>query len=319
MRRSAGSGATPAPVVALRALGLGDLLTALPAIRGLRRVAERPLLVATSPGVAPLAARSLPGVGVVAVGELAALPMRGPVDVAVNLHGRGPQSHELLRAIEPDHLVAYDVDGGPPWPDGIHEVERWCRLVDWFAGTGSGAGAGPVDRGDLDIDLAAIDPGAAVDPRLTILHAGATSEARRWPVERWIAVARAEVRRGRRVVLTGSAAEADRCAAIARGAQLPLRADASGRTDVLELAGLVGTAGRVVSGDTGVAHLATAMRRPSVLLFGPTSPDLWGPPPERRRHTVLWSGSTGDPAGEAIDPGLARITATEVVDALSAR
>ncbi|MDP8970228.1 MAG: hypothetical protein M3N52_06995, partial [Actinomycetota bacterium] len=59
------------------------------------------------------------------------------------------------------------------------------------------------------------------------------------------------------------------------------------------LAALVAGAGRVVCGDTGVGHLATALRTPSVLLFGPTSPARWGPPPDRPWHRALWAGSDG--------------------------
>jgi ADP-heptose:LPS heptosyltransferase len=79
---------------------------------------------------------------------------------------------------------------------------------------------------------------------------------------------------------------------------------------------VVAAARVVVCGDTGVAHLATAYRRPSVVLFGPVSPALWGPPP-RPQHVVLWHGDgAGDPWGTALDPALARVTVAEVTDAL---
>jgi ADP-heptose:LPS heptosyltransferase len=81
---------------------------------------------------------------------------------------------------------------------------------------------------------------------------------------------------------------------------------------------VVAAARVVVSGDTGVAHLATAYRRPSVVLFGPVSPALWGPPP-RPQHVVLWHGDgTGDPWGASLDPALAKITVSEVTTALAA-
>ena len=47
------------------------------------------------------------------------------------------------------------------------------------------------------------------------------------------------------------------------------------RFDLLELTAVVAAAARVVCGDTGVAHLATALGTPSVVLFGPTSPARW--------------------------------------------
>src|SRR5690606_25199260 len=74
----------------------------------------------------------------------------------------------------------------------------------------------------------------------------------------------------------------------------------------------------LICGDTGVAHLATALRTPSVLLFGPTSPAHWGPPAARTWHRVLWKGARGDPHASRIDPGLARITVGEVREAVAA-
>src|SRR5207237_79615 len=43
---------------------------------------------------------------------------------------------------------------------------------------------------------------------------------------------------------------------------------------------------RLVCGDTGVAHLATALGTPSVLLFGPVPPSRWGPLADPELHTV---------------------------------
>jgi ADP-heptose:LPS heptosyltransferase len=82
----------------------------------------------------------------------------------------------------------------------------------------------------------------------------------------------------------------------------------AGRTDVAALAAVVAHAGRVVCGDTGVAHLATAYGVPSVVLFGPTPPSEWGPPPA--------GGGRGDPHGTAPDPRLLEIGVEEVIAAL---
>ncbi|POX35876.1 glycosyl transferase, partial [Streptomyces sp. Ru73] len=71
----------------------------------------------------------------------------------------------------------------------------------------------------------------------------------------------------------------------------------------------------LISGDTGTAHLATAHATPSVTLFGPVPPRLWGPPPSER-HTALWHpGPPGDPHGTEPDPLLLRIGVEEVVEA----
>jgi ADP-heptose:LPS heptosyltransferase len=114
------------------------------------------------------------------------------------------------------------------------------------------------------------------------------------------------------VVLTGAAGERPRALGIARAAGLPDSAVLAGRTGLLELAGLVAGVARVVCNDTGVAHLATALGTPSVVLFGPSSPAIWGPPP-LARHRALWAGRTGDPHAARCDPGLRAISVARVI------
>jgi ADP-heptose:LPS heptosyltransferase len=150
----------------------------------------------------------------------------------------------------------------------------------------------------------------------TLVHPGAASGARRWPVERWAAVVAAEEDAGRRVAITGGPGEVELARSLARAAGLREDAVLAGRTSVLELAAAVAAADRVVCGDTGVAHLATALGTPSVVLFGPTDPALWGPPPGPL-HRVLWAGRTGDPHASDPDPGLLDIGVAEVLDALA--
>jgi ADP-heptose:LPS heptosyltransferase len=74
----------------------------------------------------------------------------------------------------------------------------------------------------------------------------------------------------------------------------------AGRTDVGELAALVAGARLVVCGDTGVGHLATGYGTPSVLLFGPNPPAIWGPLVDLDRHRVLWPAGSTRPARPAV-------------------
>jgi ADP-heptose:LPS heptosyltransferase len=117
------------------------------------------------------------------------------------------------------------------------------------------------------------------------------------------------------VLVTGGPDEAGLAAEVAAGAGLGPEAVLAGRTTLAELAALVAAAGRVVCGDTGVAHLATAYGTPSVVLFGPVPPARWGPPPGRR-HVALWAGRTGSPFADALNPGLAELHPGDVLDAL---
>jgi ADP-heptose:LPS heptosyltransferase len=305
-------------VVALRALGLGDLLTAVPALRALRDAwPDAALAVAAPAPLEPLA--RLAGCELIDAAPLAPLaPAAHRADVLVNLHGRGPQSHRVALATRPRRLIAFAHDdvpesaGMPRWRPDEHEVARWCRLL-----RESGIAADP---SRLGLPAPALPAALRSLRGATVVHPGAASPARRWPAARFARVAAAEAAAGRKVVLTGGADERELAAEVARRASLPDDAVLAGTTTLAELAAVVGHAGRVVCGDTGVAHLATAFGRPSVLLFGPTSPERWGPltpPADPARHRVLWAGRTGDPHASEPHEGLLEIEPAAVLAELA--
>lgn len=301
----------PAALV-LRALGLGDLLVAVPALRALRRaLPEHRIVLAAPRALAPLAALTgavddlLPAAGLDRPLDRSSEPLGRP-DVAVNLHGRGPRSTALLAATRPGRLWAHGGDG-PRWIEQQHEVLRWCRLLEAYGV--------PADPGDLRLAPPGVPSPA---PGAVVLHPGAAYPSRCWPADRYAAVAAGLAAAGHRVVVTGSVSERDLALAVAGAAGLSDEDVHAGRTGPAELAALVAGAALVVCGDTGVGHLATAYGTPSVLLFGPVSPARWGP--RSGPHTVLWKGDgSGDPHGAVPDPALLALTADEVLAAAAAR
>jgi ADP-heptose:LPS heptosyltransferase len=283
-------------VLVLRALGMGDLLTAVPALRGLRRAFPHARITLAAPEwLAGLVAEVEAVDALLPTPGLVRLDWSGRPSIAVNLHGRGPRSTELLRELGPESLIAHGED--VPWRDDLHEVARWCRLL---AGHGI-----PADPDDL---LLPTPTGPGPAPGAVVVHPGASHAARRWPPERYAEVVRTLERAGEHVVVTGSGAELDLAESV--GGQV-----LAGALGLTELATLIAHAKLLICGDTGVAHLATAYGTPSVVLFGPVSPALWGPP-ARREHRVLWSGRTGDTFADRPDPGLLDIGVEDVLRAV---
>jgi ADP-heptose:LPS heptosyltransferase len=301
-------------VLILRAIGLGDFLTGVPAYRGLRQAFPEARITLAAPAVLePLALltgaidRIVPVNG---LGELS--PLFPPPDLAVNLHGAGPQSIRDLLATGTLQLIThrhpeYPQIPGPPWSEEMHEVKRWTRLL-------STAGIAADSRA---LQLARPTRPPAVSDAV-IVHPGASAEARRWPVDRFGHVAEALSASGYSVVVTGSAAERTRAVTVAQRAGLDQDSVLAGDLDLAGLAALVASARLVLSGDTGIAHLASAYATPSVVLFGPTSPLQWGPP-AGGPFTVIWRGVTGNPHGRWADPALLDIGSEEVLKAAEAR
>lgn len=298
----------PDVVYVLRALGLGDLLTAVPALRALRGHFDGRVVLAVPASLGALALHTgavdavVPTTG---LGDVRAIGRRPTV--AVNLHGRGPQSVDHLKALQPRTLLTHrhplhpDIEG-PVWDGAAHEVDRWCGLLRW-----AGIDAHPDE-------LALPRPAGYPDGSgVVVVHPGAAAPARRWPVERFGVVAAALSAHGHRVVVTGSASETAIAHGVASWAGLPESAVLAGKLDVLGMVALMHDARLLVCGDTGVAHIATATGTPSVLIFGPTAPSMWGP---RRadRHVVLWAGGSGDPHAAEPDAGLLAIDPGVVVD-----
>jgi ADP-heptose:LPS heptosyltransferase len=299
----------------LRALNLGDLLVAVPALRALRRALPgHRIVLATAGTLSPLV--SLTG----AVDELQ--PTSAPQDlnwpgpppeVAVNLHGAGPESHRALDATAPGRRIGYQAPGWPgPKFDEIaqrhaHERERWCAVL--------AAHGIPADPGDLRLP-----PPPAPDPQPThapvLVHPGARHGSKRWPARRYAEVAAALHCAVCPVLITGTADERDLALAVAHTAGLAESRVLAGRTDLGELCALVARAALVVSGDTGIAHLAAAFGTPSVTLYGPAGPERWGPPADGP-HAVLGDADArrGDPFADDPDPALLAVGVGDVLRA----
>jgi ADP-heptose:LPS heptosyltransferase len=306
-------------VAVLRALpGLGDLLCAVPALRSLRaaaRSAEITLVGLPGSGwfrdrFPELIDRLLPlphwpGIPE-ATGGADRLPgfLEGArarrFDVAVQLHGTGNCTNDLVSALRASVDAGHHVQGGRapdprtyrPWPPRGHEIDRLLDLIRWLGGAEVPATLSWPERpGDVE---AASSVRAAVAGRpYACLHPGASRPDRRWSWRGFGEVARRLADRQLAVVLTGTAMERELALQVASAADVPV-VIAAGDTSLGALGAILRRSELVIANDTGVAHLAVAVSAPTVVVVTTSDADRWAPK-DRVAHRVVQA----DPRGSA--------------------
>ncbi|HEY2024701.1 glycosyltransferase family 9 protein [Paraburkholderia sp.] len=301
----------PRRIVVFRALQLGDMLCAVPALRALRDAAPDahialiglPWAHAFVDRYADLVDELIVFPGAVGFPEQAesddGLPaffsqMRARrFDLAIQLHGSGGVANELLQQLgaranagflQPDeaHRHGCFID----WPDELPEPERYLALT-------SALGAPATDR-RLSFPLTARDHDEFAElrakhgievQRLVLIHPGAQLPSRRWPAERFAAVADGLAAAGWQIAITGTAAEAPLTCAVL-GAMSAPALHLAGATSLGGLAALVAQAQLVVCNDTGISHIAAAMATASVVVASGSDTRRWAPL-DHARHRVL--------------------------------
>ncbi len=155
------------------------------------------------------------------------------------------------------------------------------------------AAPAPLAAPRLETDAAALAAtldtlGLAAEPAPVVFCPGAEyGPAKRWPARHFAALAQRLAAQGLPVWLVGSAKDAPVGAEIARLAAGAAR-DLCGRTSLDQAVDLIACARLVVSNDSGLMHVAAALDRPLLALYGSSSPAYT--PPLSRRARLLGLG-----------------------------
>lgn len=127
------------------------------------------------------------------------------------------------------------------------------------------------DRKQKAFDLL-LEQGGRMNAPLALLCPGSiNSRAKRWPAERYAALADRLVESGANVALIGSPGELDVTQEVCKHAQRQLLV-LTGKTTVAEAAALISIAEVLITNDTGPAHIGAALDTPTLVIFGPTNP-----------------------------------------------
>lgn len=298
--------------VLVRALmGLGDFLCVTPALRSLRLAypsahialvgvgSTRALVMRYShlidefipfpgfPGIpeVPLDVTRLPPF-------LAEMQARS-FALAVQMHGNGSSTNAFTVLLGAKRTAGFHAAGAYcpdpslylPLDEEEHEVKRWLRLVAHLGAPAQGEDLEfPLSETDAAV-LARAPEAAALREGYVVIHPGATDPARRWLPAHFAAVADHFAAEGRQVVLTGTADEAPIVAEVEAAMRWPA-VNLAGQTNLGAMAAMLARADLLITNDTGVSHLAAALRVPSIVIFLASNPRRWAPL-DRRLHRVV--------------------------------
>jgi len=316
----------PRRIAVFRALQLGDLLCAVPALRALRRAfPDAHVTLVGLPWAASFATRfahlidgflefpGFPGLpertpDIAAFPAFVAAAQAARFDAALQLHGRGDLTNPIVALLGARVTAGFRGEGQwcrdpvlhAPWPAAGHEINRLLVLMDHLGIPRAGLG--------LEFPLAPEEVAAAAAlrhrhgldaGRYACVHPGARLHSRRWPPESFASVARTLCQAGLRVVVTGSADEADVAARVAAG--VPGALDLAGATSLGVLGALLHDARVLVCNDTGVSHIAAALGTPSVVVSCGADPWRFAPLDEER-HEVLHEAVACRPCAHDVCP-----------------
>jgi ADP-heptose:LPS heptosyltransferase len=305
----------PETIAIVRALpGLGDFLCAVPTLRALRRTFPFSRLTLVGlPQTQTLVERfshyltdwiefpGFPGIPEVAfsaerlqlaLAEMHQLHWNG----VLQIHGSGSHINGFVKLLRTPWSAGFYPATAPcpdpnwfiPYPDQLPEVCRSLKLLD-FLGI-------PVQGEQLEFPVQPADwsewqhlaTACSLPERYICIHPGASVSDKTWLPQHFATVADQLAAEGWPIVLTGSTREMGLTQTVAQHMRFPV-INLAGRTSLGSLAVLFQQSNLLICNDTGVSHLADALRVKSVVIFTGTDPQRWAPL-NRQRHRVVDGG-----------------------------
>lgn len=216
-------------------------------------------------------------------------------DVLIQMHGSGSIVNNLLGLCGAKHFVGYgEPEDYRPTPNAFMRFPRHATEIGTHLALMDYLGV-PLQGDSLEFPLFHADYEAldalpewshlhSVD--YVCIHPGARYLSRRWPPAMFATVADALAGQGLRIVLTGSPSEAHLTRAVAEAMRAPA-IDMTGRTSQGAVAVLLHRSRLLVSNDTGISHVAAALRVPSVVVTLSSDWRRWAPLNTSLHHTLV--------------------------------
>jgi ADP-heptose:LPS heptosyltransferase len=302
----------PRKIGIFRALQLGDLLCAIPAIRAIKKAYpfseitliglpwgesfvkrfsdyfSHFLLFPGYPGIPEQPFDALQFI------EFLKEANQREFDVVFQMQGNGSLINPMIQMLGARRTVGFfepgrycpDPEFYLQYPEGLPEIERHIRLIEHIGIPVVGRNTEfPIRTSDID-SFAQLAHKYNLQPKkYCCVHSGARDTKRWWEPEKFAKVADMLTEKGYNVVLTGTEIEAETVRNVEQKLVHPA-INLVGKTDLGTLAALVKNSRMLFSNDTGVSHIASALEVASVVIFLASDPIRWAPL-NRELHQVI--------------------------------
>ncbi|OQP49935.1 glycosyltransferase family 9 protein [Niastella populi] len=304
---------TQQPKIAVfRALQLGDMLCAVPALRALRRAyPQADIALIGLPWAASFVQRyhkylnrhivfpGYPGLPEQPCNEQAwrrfvAQMQEEQFDCILQMQGNGTIVNDMLQQLQAKQLAGFhrhDCMMDPQWfinyPESPHEVMRHLALMEHLGiDAGDAQMEFPVSEQE-ETDLQQVAPFVHHEPYV-VVHPGSRSEARQWQPAYFAALADYCAEHGYHVVLTGTPDEMYITGYLA-GLMKHTPVNLAGKTSLGVVAALIKHAHLLIANCTGVSHIAAATETPGLIISMDGEPHRWGPMNRSLHHVFDWT------------------------------
>ena len=299
-------------IAVFRALQIGDMLCAIPAIRALHNAcSDAEITLVGLPWAKMLIERfpnyfhslvTFPGypgfpeqpVDYAAVPGFIKKMQDENFDLVLQMQGNGIISNPLAALFNAKNIAGFyteynfcpDKNLFIEYPGNIHEIERHLKLIESLGITEYSTELEfPITEKDIiDFEKASLP----VRPKeYVIIHPGARDVNRQWPPENFAAIANYFFETGLKVVITGTPDEAKIVENVINHMKHE-STNAVGKTSLGAVAVLIKNAAALVSNCTGVAHIAAALKTKSIVISLDAEPYRWAPLNQSLHKTIVW-------------------------------
>lgn len=295
-----------------RALQLGDMLCAIPAVRAFKKFfPESEITLIGLPWAEDFLKRfpryfssftAFPGhpelieqpFNAESYNDFISKASERKYDLIIQMHGNGSVTNTIVNELRGKMTAGFFErrENAPnerlfmPYPDDVHEVSRHLQLMRFL---------GVPSQGDY-LEFPVLEDENAQyrelckefdlkEKEYVCIHPGARDEMRRWSPHNFACIADMIAGKGCKVILTGSVLETEVVSRV-ENAMRHSAVNLAGKTGLGVLAAMIRNCRLLVCNDTGVSHIAAAVGTPSIVVFSASDPQRWAPL-NRALHRVI--------------------------------